>query len=136
MKKDISHRKKIEWMATWAAKNHVQLELEGQCGFRRECVGIIAEGHYPDYYWYDDDYNRIDNNGKVWVPPDAYYKHECIAVLSRGKEAEEQLYKWLKWFDENNFVVEKTPQTYEQRGLLNALFHGLYHVKMVKKCLK
>lgn len=104
---DMKHEKKIEWMALWAAKNKVALTLEGECGFGRECVGILAGECYPDYEWDDDDYNRIDNNGEVWTPDDAYHKHPCVAVLGRGEKAEAQLYDWLKWFDDNNFKVEQ-----------------------------
>jgi hypothetical protein len=30
-----------------------------------------------------------------------------VAVLGRGEQAEAQLYDWLRWFDENGFVVEQ-----------------------------
>jgi len=97
---------KFEWMAIWCAKNEVQLKLQAECGFGRECVGIIKDGKFPDYYWHSDDYKRIDDNGKVWTPKDAYHKHPCVAVLGRGEEAENQLYEWLQWFDKNNFKIE------------------------------
>lgn len=107
----MSRDEKIQWMATWAAKNGLQLVLEGECGFGRECVGVSVGGNYPDYEWYDDEtYNREDNNGKVWTPEDAYHKHPCVAVLGRGENAEGQLYEWLKWFDENGFVLETGSQ--------------------------
>lgn len=102
----MTHEEKIEWMAIWCAKNKLQLELEGSCGFGRTCVGVLSHGNYPDYHWYDSEYEREDNNGEVWTPEDAYHKHECVAVLGHGQYAEEQLYNWLKWFDENNFKLE------------------------------
>lgn len=102
----MTHEQKIQWMAVWCAKNGLQLVLEGEVGFGRECVGISVDGNYPDYHWYDDNYDRIDPNGKVWTPENAYHKHPCVAVLGRGKKAESQLYDWLKWFDENNFKLE------------------------------
>ena len=103
----MNRETKLEWMAVWAAKNKLQLVLEGGCGFGRECVGVLAEGSYPEYEWDDDStYERLDNNGEVWTPPDAYHKHPCVAVLGRGEDAESQLYDWLKWFDENNFKLE------------------------------
>ena len=104
----MTHEEKIAWMKEWCYKNNLTLDLEATCGLFRQCVGVLhACGVFPDYMWYDDDYNRIDNNGEVWVPQDAYHKHPCVAVLGRGVEAEEQLYEWLKWFDENNFVLEE-----------------------------
>ena len=107
----ISHAEKIAWMAMWCAKNKVALNLEGECGFGRECVGILTDGSYPDYEWYDPKtHERVDKNGEVWIPPDAYHKHSCVAVLGRGEDAESQLYDWLKWFDANGFVVKTGPQ--------------------------
>lgn len=105
----MKHEKKIEWMAVWAAKNKMKLELEGEVGFGRPCVGVVSDSSYPDYMWYDEEFERVDNNGDVWCPENAYHKHPCVAVLGRGKEAEEQLYEWLKWFDENGFRLETGP---------------------------
>lgn len=106
---ELTHTQKIEWMAVWAAKNNLQLKLEGTCGFGRDCVGVIRGENYPDYEWYDKDTDeRLDNNGEVWVPKDAYHKHTCVAVLGRGERAEAQLYDWLKWFDDNGFVLEES----------------------------
>ena len=102
----MTHKEKIEWMAMWAVQNRVTLDLNGECGFGRECVGILADGTYPDYEWDDENYERKDKNGDVWVPENAYHKHPCVAVLGRGEKAEVQLYDWLKWFDDNGFKVE------------------------------
>lgn len=103
----MTHEEKIQWMAMWCAKNKATLNLEGECGFGRECVGILLETNYPDYEWWDEKtYERIDPNGDVWTPADAYHKHPCVAVLGRGEEAEAQLYEWLKWFDDNGFKAE------------------------------
>lgn len=128
----MKHKDKIDWMIKWAHNNKVILNLEGECGFGRECVGILALNDcYPDYEWYDDEHKRIDKNGDVWIPKDAYHKHECVAVLGRGEKAESQLYDWLKWFDDNNFKVEIV-----DRKCLHALelFLGRHrHARMVKK---
>lgn len=105
----MTHAEKIEWMKKWCEENGLALTLEGECGFGRECVGVLASNAcYPDYAWhnYDGDYERLDNNGDVWVPEDAYHKHDCVAVLGRGEKAEAQLYDWLKWFQDNKFIHE------------------------------
>ncbi len=103
----MTHDEKVQWMALWCAHNHCELRLEGECGMMRECVGIIVNGSYPDYEWDDEKtYERLDDNGDVWTPEDAYHKHPCVAVLGRGEKAEAQLYDWLKWFDDNNFTIE------------------------------
>ncbi len=102
----MTHQEKLDWMALWCGRHALALQLEGECGFGRECVGVLSGDVYPDYEWYDSDYERADPNGNVWTPPDAYHKHPCVAVLGRGEDAEDQLYQWLMWFDENNFAVE------------------------------
>lgn len=105
-KKQSKRDERIQWMAVWCAKNGLKLELEGECGFGRECVGVSTGDCYPDYQWYDESYKRIDTNGDVWTPPNAYHKHPCVAVLGRGEGAEKQLYEWLRWFDANGFKLE------------------------------
>ena len=92
-------------MIHWANRNHARIELEGECGIMRECVGLIVEGVYPDYEWHDEDYERVDTNGDVWRPEGAYHKHPCVAVLGRGEGPEAQLYDWLTWFVKNGFTI-------------------------------
>lgn len=129
----MDHAKKVEWMAVWAARNKLQLELEGVCGFGRECVGVSANGSYADYQWYDGvSYDRLDKNGDVWCPKDAYHKHDCVAVLGRGEEAESQLYDWLKWFDDNGFHVEIGMKSAVTNSPIEFLFMGTHYVRMVK----
>ena len=130
----MTHEEKITWMAVWAAKNNLKLDLEGEVGICRECVGVSTEGHYPDYQWYDEDYNQIDNNGEVWVPKHAYHKHSCVAVLGRGENAEAELYDWLKWFDENNFKLETGDRPVNKElGSLAYIMGQHRYARMVKK---
>lgn len=93
----MNHDQKINWRANRVVKYKAMLNIEGECGFGRECVGIVVDGKYPDYEWTNEGtWERIDNNGEVWTQKDAYYKHPCVAVLGRGEEAESQLYDCLK----------------------------------------
>ena len=95
----------VSWLEKWCSDEGLALILEGECGFFRDCVGVASlnDGTYPDYEWYDDDYERIDNNGDVWCPPNAYHKHPCTAVLGRGENAIKELYDWCLWFSRNGF---------------------------------
>lgn len=104
----MTTQKKIAWLEEWCKKEGLHLVLEGECGFGRDCVGVISsdEDAYPDYTWYDAEYNRADTNGKVWTPENAYHKHPCTAVLGRGDDAIGQLYVWCKWFEDNDFHYE------------------------------
>jgi len=129
----MTHDEKLQWMALWAAKNSLQLELKGECGFGRVCVGVLTDGKYADYHWHDTSYERLDNNGEVWTPPDAYHKHDCVAVLGRGEPAEAQLYDWLKWFDEHKFKVETGTQPVDKSlGALAFLMNQHVYVRLVR----
>ena len=130
----MSHDEKIQWMAMWASKNSLVLHLEGECGFGRDCVGVSTGSSYPDYEWYDDDYERADKNGEVWTPKDAYHKHPCVAVLGRGQEAEEQLYEWLKWFDDNGFKLKTGVQAVDPKlGAIGFMLGKHLYARMVKQ---
>jgi hypothetical protein len=133
----MTRDEKIDWMIHWAYKNRVRLDLEGECGLGRECVGIIAEPvGYPDYEWYDvnsDDYARLDKNGEVWRPEAHYHKHPCVAVLGRGEDAESQLYDWLKWFDDNHYVVEIGSSNKKDLNIVDVVFGKHMYARMVRK---
>ena len=131
----MTHQEKLDWMRAWCQKAGVMLDLDTQCGFGRECVGIVRGGHFPDYEWLQEgSYERADNNGKVWTPPDAYHKHPCVAVLGLGETAEAQLYDWLKWFDDNGFrvSVEKCTPDPTLPPELAFLLGKHFNVRMVK----
>lgn len=130
----MNREEKIEWMAVWAAKNNLQLCLEGEVGFGRPCVGVATEGHYPDYIWHNDNWEREDNNGEVWTPADAYHKHPCVAVLGHGEEAEAQLFEWLQWFDQNGFKLETGDRPVDPKlGALAILLSQHRYARMVKQ---
>lgn len=99
----------VSWIENWCTAEGLKLVLDGLCGFGRECVGVTSlNGEtYPDYKWYDKNYDRIDNNGDVWCPPNAYHKHPCVAVLGNDDMAIKELYEWCKWFYENGFHYKK-----------------------------
>lgn len=123
---------KIKWMEKWCKKQGLILNLDGEVGFGRPCIGVLSfdETEYPDYKWYDKTtYKHIDNNGEVWIPERAYHKHECVAVLKQDEESINQLYRWLKWFDKNNFVYEYVD--IEEEDCI--FFKRNKHHRMVKK---
>ncbi len=129
----MTHEKKIEWMAVWAAKNGCALALEGEVGIGRHCVGILRDGNYPDYHWHNEKtYERCDPNGEVFVPRDAYHKHDCVAVLGRGEEAETQLYEWLRWFDDRAFKVTSEMDIEAARDPIKLLM-GSHNIVRIKR---
>lgn len=132
---DPTRDERITWMAVWAAKHGVTLNLEGTIGFGRECVSISKSGNCPSYEEYDDDFNRSDKNGEVWKPDNAYHKGPYVAVLGRGEEAERQLYEWLQWFDANGFVIESGDRPLDPNipAALSILLCKHTYCAMVKK---
>ena len=121
----MKHAKKIEWMHRWCQKQGLTLNLEGECGFGRACVGVSNEGTYPSYSW--------DGSMQyVWKPEGAYHKYPCVAVLGRGEEAEAKLYDWLKWFDKEGFVYKHGDNEGEFDAIHMILGHHRYH-RMVKE---
>ena len=97
LKKENDMQSKIKWMKKWCELNGVELALEGTVGFGRKCVGISAHGQYPDY-----------DSDELWSPERAYHKHDCVAVLGWDDGSVDQLYQWLKYFNENNYCVSIT----------------------------
>jgi len=117
----MNHSKKIEWMHKYAADHNVVLTLEGECGFGRECVGILLNESYPDY------------PEEVWVPDDAYHKHACVAVLGRGEDAENQLYLWLQWFNKHKYIPVETKLENPPDDYISLMFGRDSHKDMVKQ---
>lgn len=130
----MKHSDKIKWMQNYCNASGLTLTLDGECGFGRECVGVVFDGKYPDYTWYNDEtYERIDPNGEVWTPQDAYHKHDCVAVLGRGKEAESQLYNWLLWFNNNGFLIETGKREVDEDDFIAALLSRGTWVRFVRQ---
>src|SRR3990167_249083 len=88
----------------FALEHKVVFETSGECGFGRECVGFISKfGNYLDYNPHQSgDYEPITELQCPAVEPphdltpDAYHKHDCMAVLGRGDRAIIQLAHWVK----------------------------------------
>lgn len=118
-----------EYLISWAFKQNARYQPEGECGFGRECVGILASnGHYPDWDGYEGD----DYHTPGWVTPDAappdgvedaYHKHPCLAVLGRDPEAVHQLYLWVRHLDEHGVGIKMLPR--RPTAAIDAMFHGM-----------
>lgn len=116
----VSREAQIVYLTEWAARYRCTLQLNGEVGIGRECVGILKGDTYIDY---------ADEPG-IWTPEDAYHKHDCIAVLGHGADPLEQLYRWVKWLDENRYGVE---EIYRQpTSDIDLLFHGVSLPKLVR----
>lgn len=127
---------KIEWMKNWAKSRNAKLSLDGRCGMSWDCVGIIANDAYPDYFWYDADRERADPNGDVWTPAKAYHQHPCLAVLGHGDDSTNMLYEWLVWFNNNGFELVQDTLALDKFSDIE-LFFGKHKIaRMVKQSVK
>ncbi len=96
----------------FANRFKIIFEDEGECGFGRECVGLTSGTSYIDYNPHKHpDYDQIeefyDERLSQIAPPNAYHKHDCLAVLGRGDEAIRELSDWVDKLNELGAVVEK-----------------------------
>lgn len=112
----------------FANKHKLIFEDEGECGFGRECVGLLSGSNYVDYNPTNSvDYNYIeefyDKRFYEITPENAYHKHDCIAVLGRGDDAIRELSDWVDRLNEIGVKVEKYPTG--ATGL-QAMISGVY----------
>jgi hypothetical protein len=115
-----AHDVKVAWLEGWCSAHGLVLELEGEVGFGRECVGVMAPdpfgGAYVDFDTYDPATFDPLPFQEGLIPgaeaPDAYHKHDCLCVLGRGPEAEAQLYAWVRRLADAGALIEKgVPKT-------------------------
>lgn len=123
---------KTAFMARWANENGATLQLKGECGFGRPCVGIIAGQAWVDFMWmslepHADELQDTLREFRMILPEDLYHKHDCVAVLASPYEepdydaAAEQLYVWVQWLNANNWRIEIIPRkTFNERGTFGA----------------
>jgi hypothetical protein len=94
----------------FANKHSLIFEEEGECGFGRECVGLLKKSNYVEYNPFEDHgyvEGFYDERFYDICPPDAYHKHNCLAVLGRGDDAIRQLSDWVDKLNEIGVSVEK-----------------------------
>lgn len=119
---------KLAYLQEVAAKWECQLELEGEVGFGRECVGIQDAGgtHYVDYLHLEES-DRL--KPPWWQPVDAYHKHPCLAVLGRDEIAVSQLYEWVRNLVAAGYTVETKLRT--SYNIIDLIFHGATVTRLV-----
>ena len=122
----------INYLKRWAGDNKCYLELEGEVGFGRECVGIIHGSEYPMYtggYLVEGDRWRTEEAYPPSSVTDAYHKADCLCVLGRGADAIRQLYDWVKNLEANGVVVTVVPRSSD--SVADLLFHGTSEARLV-----
>lgn len=106
---------KIKFMRKWAEQQGARLDLDGECGFGRQCVGILVgtdlQAQYPE--WRDAEAFWDDEQPAAWETPaafppasvtDNYDKASVLCVLGRGADSIDQLYDWVKQLAENKLA--------------------------------
>lgn len=94
----------IEICNQFALKHKVIFEEQGEVGFGRPCVGFMRGNNYVDYRPYHSETCEPiwPENDAIRAPeatPNAYHKHDCLAVLVHGENydaAKIELAEWVK----------------------------------------
>lgn len=152
MEKQVAGRVNAQRLAIvreWAESHDCRLELEGEVGFGRECVGILWPGpgggwggHYVDtpsstHNEYPPGYSGglITPEYRVvldkYAPPEdvaAYHKHDCLCVLGRDEDSVEGLVRWVeKIIALRGYVVIRHRESIPGSDTrMNQLLHGTH----------
>lgn len=128
----VTREAQIVYLTEWAARYRCSLQLNGEVGFGRDCVGILKDSHYIDTADIKGEtaYNHASEPYSWWEPEDSYHKHDCLAVLGHDDGALEQLYLWVKWLDEHGYGVEVVYR--EPTSNIDLAFHGISLPKIVR----
>jgi hypothetical protein len=127
----MSEADECRYLAAWAERYGASLQLDGEVGFGRACVGVIKDNTYPGYregeqlnaepYW------RLIHECPEAAPPEgvenAYHKHDCLAVLGRGADAVHQLYLWVCHLEAQGIGIATIPRRPAHEW--DAIFQGL-----------
>lgn len=116
----------METLNNFAKKHDIFLEVNGEVGFGRECVGFTSGTNYIDYNPYDrktyEPIEQLYSEKHYEIAPDnAYHKHDCLCVLGCGDEALKELAQWVEELEKNNV---KIVEYYTGATGLEALFSG------------
>ena len=125
---------KVQWMEGWCKREGLKLSLDTVIGLGQKCVGVYTGKFFPEYMWYEieeDEYGketekRVDPNGDVWVPKDAF-SMPGVAVLGTGQKAIDQLFEWLQYFDKNGFHYRKVELEGDYRPYEIAMEDNFHH---------
>jgi hypothetical protein len=114
----------------WAAEQKCVLDLDGEVGFGRECVGVLYKSSYVDTPgsgsndW--PEYPEAPDERRM--PPedvDAYHKHDCLCVLGRDETAVDGLLRWVEKIREHGGRVVVRPRERDpHEGMIGLLLHG------------
>jgi len=139
---DAIRDERIRDVRLWAAEQGCVLELDGEVGFGRPCVGILWRDHYVDTpgsayndvppglprepFRPDERQRRILD---LYRPPDdvdAYEKHDCLAVLGTDELAVDGLLRWVEKIRAvgGRIVVQDRDEVPGTRDIINLMLHG------------
>lgn len=113
----------------WAAEQGCILELDGEVGFARPCVGILWRTSYVDTPGSGyNDHGPFFGHDSIGGPPEdvaAYHKHDCLAVLGTDEQAVDGLLRWIEKIREaGGRVVVKPRERSEYDNVVSLMLHG------------
>jgi len=126
----------IAYLQAFATKHKIVFQDEGECGFGRECVGLMHGNNYIDYNprnleTYEQIEGAVCEIASKFAPSSAYHKHDCFVVLGRGDEAIKQLADWVRKLEEQGTVEIVEYET--GATVIQAMISGIFgHALVVK----
>lgn len=120
------------YLAAWAERYGARLQTKGECGFGRECVGVVHGTTYPYYRaygaWDGEDVPLVHECVEAEPPrevTDAYHKSDCLAVLGSGPEAIHQLWLWVQHLERQGIGIVVRPRVVTD--MIDLMIHGHEH---------
>lgn len=112
-KKKLSMKSIRQELQEFANKHKVIFEDKGEVGFGRPCVGFLYGDNYVDHNPRNQETFKpipeyADERLYAHGAPDAYHKHDCLAVLvhrDNYNEALRQLHNWIRHIESLGKVV-------------------------------
>lgn len=153
----MTHKERLNWLAQYAMENGLAVQLKGEVGFGHECVGLLDGQSYVDVDYgmngvpeYDEFFEKTKHLKFPEFPkayeiicdprlkpspgliPDAYHKHNCLAILGRGRVAETQLYEWVRPLVDQGAFIEVLDRPIPDNPI-SVMMHGMTRTRLTFK---
>lgn len=120
---ELTQEDEIKFMQDYCAKHDFTLDLQGEIGLLRPCVGITKDKKFP----------LIDED--EWKPEKAYHQCDCIAIEGQDDEAIHLLFQWLLYLEQEGYMHEETEYTLDPKEEFVIMWYGTNVIKEHKLIL-
>jgi hypothetical protein len=115
----------------WAAEQGCTVELNGEVGFGRSCVGVLWRTSYVDTPGSGfNAHGPCFGSDSIGGPPngvDAYHKHDCLCVLGTDERAIDGLLTWVEKIRANGGRIVVKDRDEQPDNAFSLMLHGTRH---------